>query len=210
MPDVGTSLVDQGSRICLPTQGVWVQALIRELRVLMPCGRKNPNRNNRSNIVTNSIKALKMVHIKKNLFEKRRIPVRTSWGRFQQQEGLSQSGTPLLGKHCCWNISSLSGYASRPLGGRVAKPKIPEQDDSRARVSIEITAKFTFWQLWSSKAKETSSLSKTIPLLQPGASLNKPDIPLPWVNSFGPPSIYPLIHPSICTPIHTSNLPHIL
>ena len=47
--------------------GVRVQSLVRELRSYMPCGQKNQNR---SNIVTNSIKTLKMVHIKKKSLKK--------------------------------------------------------------------------------------------------------------------------------------------
>ena len=42
-----------------------------------------------------------MVHIKKIFLRKGESLVQTSWGRFQQQEGLSQSWMPLLGKHCC-------------------------------------------------------------------------------------------------------------
>ena len=42
-------------------QRVWVQSLVRELRHHMPQGKKQ----NRSNIVTNSIKTFKMSHIKK-------------------------------------------------------------------------------------------------------------------------------------------------
>ena len=51
----------QWLRLHLPMQGVWVQSLVRELRHHMPHGQKQ----NRSNIVTNSIKTFKMSHIKK-------------------------------------------------------------------------------------------------------------------------------------------------
>ena len=51
--------------LILPVQGVWVQSLVRELRPHMPQGPKNQNTNNRSNIVTNSIKTFKMIHFKK-------------------------------------------------------------------------------------------------------------------------------------------------
>ena len=50
-------------------QGVWVQSLVGELRSHMPQGLKNQNIRNRSNIVTNLIKRLKMVHIKTKSFK---------------------------------------------------------------------------------------------------------------------------------------------
>ena len=59
-----TSLVVQWLRLPFPMQEVWVQSLVRELRSNMPQSQK-PKTSNRSNIVTNSIKTLKMVHIKK-------------------------------------------------------------------------------------------------------------------------------------------------
>ena len=37
-PGLGTSLVVQWLRICLPKQGTWVQSLVRELRSHMPWG----------------------------------------------------------------------------------------------------------------------------------------------------------------------------
>ena len=57
---LGTSLVVQWLRPCLPMQGVRVRPLVRELRSHMPLGQKA-----RNNTVTNSIKTLKMVHILK-------------------------------------------------------------------------------------------------------------------------------------------------
>ena len=56
----------QWLRLCLPVEGVWVGSLVRELRSYMPFGQKIKAKN-RSNIVTNSIKTLKMIHIKKVL-----------------------------------------------------------------------------------------------------------------------------------------------
>ena len=50
-------------RLCLPGQRVQVWSLLRELRLCITA--KNPKHKNRSNIITNTIKALKMVHIKK-------------------------------------------------------------------------------------------------------------------------------------------------
>ena len=52
---VGTSLVVQWFRLCLPMQGVRVQTLVRGLRSHMLAA-KTQNIKNRSNIVTNSIK----------------------------------------------------------------------------------------------------------------------------------------------------------
>ena len=49
----------------LPMQGVWVQSLVRELRILHALWPKNQNINHRSNSATNSVKTLKLVHIKK-------------------------------------------------------------------------------------------------------------------------------------------------
>ena len=60
-----TSLVVQSLRLQLPMQRVWVWALIGELRSNMAHGQKKlQNINNRSNVAANSIKTLKMVHIK--------------------------------------------------------------------------------------------------------------------------------------------------
>jgi len=55
--------VVQGLRLCLPMQRVRVWSLFRELRLCITA--KNSKHKNRSNIVTNTIKALKMVHMKK-------------------------------------------------------------------------------------------------------------------------------------------------
>ena len=46
-------------------QGVWVRSLVGELRILHALWPKKQNINNRSNSVTNSVKALKLVHIEK-------------------------------------------------------------------------------------------------------------------------------------------------
>ena len=53
-------------RLRLPMQGVSVQSLVGELRSHTPHGQKTETLNRR-NIVTNSMKTLKMVHIKKSL-----------------------------------------------------------------------------------------------------------------------------------------------
>ena len=53
----------QGLGPCLPMQGLWDQS-VGELRPHMPQGPKHKTENG-SNIITNSIKPLKMVHIKK-------------------------------------------------------------------------------------------------------------------------------------------------
>ena len=54
----------QWLRLPLPMQRVRVQSLVRKLRPHMPRGQKTKTYN-RSNIITNPIKTLKMVHIKK-------------------------------------------------------------------------------------------------------------------------------------------------
>ena len=56
-----TSLAAQWLKLCLPIQGVRVQSLVRELRSTTPLSQRNKTE---SDIVTNSIKNLKMVHIK--------------------------------------------------------------------------------------------------------------------------------------------------
>ena len=57
----------QWLRLRLPMQGVWIQSLLwGELRSHMFVAKK-PKHKNRNNIVTNSIKTLKIVHIKKKL-----------------------------------------------------------------------------------------------------------------------------------------------
>ena len=56
-------------------QGVWVQSLVWELRSHMPPGKKNNKtlkKKKRWDNVTNSIKTLKMVHIKKKMKKKKR------------------------------------------------------------------------------------------------------------------------------------------
>ena len=51
----------------LPMHGVWIRSLVRELRSHIPQWQKSKTEN-RSTILVNSIKTLKMVHIrKKNL-----------------------------------------------------------------------------------------------------------------------------------------------
>ena len=59
----------QWLRLCLPMKGVAVQSLVGELRSHTPHGEK-PKTLNRNNIVTNSIKTLKVIHIQKNIFKK--------------------------------------------------------------------------------------------------------------------------------------------
>ena len=54
----------QWIRPCLPTQEVPIQSLVRQVRSHMPCGQK-PKHENSNNIITNSIKTLKMVYVKK-------------------------------------------------------------------------------------------------------------------------------------------------
>ena len=65
-----TSLVVQWFRLHLPVQGEQVQSLVGELRSHMPQGQKTKTQN-RSNIVTNLIKTLKMVHVKKKFLKKK-------------------------------------------------------------------------------------------------------------------------------------------
>ena len=51
-------------KILLSNAGVTVPALVRKLRSHLPPGQNTKDMKNRSNIVTNSIKTFKMVHIK--------------------------------------------------------------------------------------------------------------------------------------------------
>ena len=56
---VGAGLPDAPRlTFCLPMQGVWGQSRVRELRPHMPHGQKSKTQN-RSNIVTDSIKTFK-------------------------------------------------------------------------------------------------------------------------------------------------------
>ena len=64
-----TSLVVWWLRLCLPMQKVRVQSLVGDQRSHVPVTKK-PKQRNRSNIVTSSIKTLKMVYIKKKAFKK--------------------------------------------------------------------------------------------------------------------------------------------
>ena len=43
-------------------------SLVQEIRAHMPCGQKNQELKNRANVVTSSMKTLKMVHIKKKSY----------------------------------------------------------------------------------------------------------------------------------------------
>ena len=56
----------QWLRLHLPMQGVRVQSLVGELRFRVPCCQKTKKKH-RSNIVTNSIKTPKSIHLKKKL-----------------------------------------------------------------------------------------------------------------------------------------------
>ena len=66
---VGMSLEVQWLRPCFPMQGVQVRSLVGDLGSHMPRDQKTKCKS--SNIATNSIKTLKMVHIKK-YFKKRK------------------------------------------------------------------------------------------------------------------------------------------
>ena len=64
---LGPPLVVQWLGLCLPIQGVWVRSLVRRLGPPhAPC--PPPKKHKRSNVVTNSMKNLKMAHI--NLLKK--------------------------------------------------------------------------------------------------------------------------------------------
>ena len=65
----GTSLAVQRLRLPLPMHGARVRSLVGELRCYMPQSQKIETQN-KSNGVTNSIKTLKMAHIKKALKKK--------------------------------------------------------------------------------------------------------------------------------------------
>ena len=69
-------------------QKVQVWSLLRELRLCITA--KNPKHKNRSNIITNTVKALQMVHIKKNL-KKKTKPAVMKWGIFQFLNPVSRS-----------------------------------------------------------------------------------------------------------------------
>ena len=61
---LGTSLVVQWLRLCLPPQGVQVQYLVRELNSYMPHSQENQNIKQKQ-YCNRLIKTLEMVHIKK-------------------------------------------------------------------------------------------------------------------------------------------------
>jgi len=73
----GTSLAVQWLRLPLPLQRVWVQSLVRELKSHMSQGQK-PEHKTTGNIVTNSIKTLKMIHIKKKNHVKKKTESQTT------------------------------------------------------------------------------------------------------------------------------------
>ena len=70
----GTSLVDQWLRLRLPIEGVPVPSLVGELGSHMSPGQKNETQN-RSNLVMNSVKTSKLVHIKLSLKKKKKARV---------------------------------------------------------------------------------------------------------------------------------------
>ena len=73
-PTFETSLMVRLLRLCLPIQAVQVQSPVRELRFHTSHG-QNIKTPYRSNIVTNSIKTLKMVHIKKILNKRKQSSI---------------------------------------------------------------------------------------------------------------------------------------
>ena len=87
-----TSLAVHWLRLCFPVQGVRVWSLVEELRSYMPQDQK-AKRRNRSNIVTNSIKTLKMAYIKKKKKKKRNLQWDTS---------LKPRFSCLLETECCF------------------------------------------------------------------------------------------------------------
>lgn len=70
MGRAGTPLVDQWLRLCLPIEGVSVLSVVGELGSYMSPGQKTETQN-RSNLVTNSVKTSKLVHIKLSLKKKK-------------------------------------------------------------------------------------------------------------------------------------------
>ena len=81
-------------RLLLPMQGVQVQSLVDELRSHIPHGPKIPNVKNRSNVVTHSIKTLKIVHIKKFLKKKKNtnsLMIKSLWTQEKNWEGFPGS-----------------------------------------------------------------------------------------------------------------------
>ena len=79
--------------------GVWVWSLVREIRSHMPQGQKTKTEN-RKNIVINSIKTLKMVHIKEKKNLKKEPPQR-SWSQsciilLGSSEILTSMGTNMI------------------------------------------------------------------------------------------------------------------
>ena len=97
-PVIKTSLSSLGGASLIPCQGA------RILHASQPKKNqptnKNQNINNRSNIVTNSIKTLKMVHIKQNKAKRERVILKT--------------GT-------CWNLWETAALGLR-LGKDTQKP----------------------------------------------------------------------------------------
>ena len=71
MGRAGTSLVDQWLRLHLPIEGVSVLSVVGELGSYMSPGQKTETQN-RSNLVTNSVKTSKLVHIKLSLKKKKK------------------------------------------------------------------------------------------------------------------------------------------
>ena len=83
----GTSLVVQRLRLHLPMQEVWVRSLVGNLDPTWFMAKITKHKT--GNIVINSIKILKMVHIKNNLKKKKEL----SWGSLSHF-GLAPSAPP--------------------------------------------------------------------------------------------------------------------
>ena len=87
-------------------QGLQVPSLVGKLRSHMPFGQRT-TAENRSSIVTNSIKSLKMLHIQKDFFKKGHIVDQEAWGTLSLLGQLEQNSKacrcyfyhPLLSQH---------------------------------------------------------------------------------------------------------------
>ena len=98
-------------------QGVRVESLVVALRSYMSCGQKTKTQK-RSNTVTNSIKPLKLVHIKKSFKQKvgySEISTRKTRKQAQTTCYNQRCTTTPFSGHTCGRIGCLKGPAE---GGR--------------------------------------------------------------------------------------------
>ena len=135
---VGVSLVVQWFRPCLPAQWVWAPSLVRELRSPMPPGQKVKS-SNRSNNVTNYIKTLKTVHIRK----KKKNPLKKEWNGILVMEKNKHSWEVTGG--LVFRILGHFGVRVQSLAWKLRSCKLHGTAKKKKKL---LSVKDTYWNVW--------------------------------------------------------------